>query len=343
VEAYLPYANYRGTLEDDSGSLWIPMDPSFKAYEVLQPGIDLAAEMGFDWKTFFDNFFAKLTNQSPMERYQQQVEQYIAATYPGKTLDELKRKIRIATRQFDFLPNTLPYQVTSVEQRFAAVPAAFRHMIRLVMGPLFDITLSLPELAGRRITLTFAGATDEDRRIIASYGDVMDTPAYLIDVVPQLKVDGHIVVQGDPVGAGLTCKLDMAYIQPGKDADLFEHDVVTGSYNGLDIALGKVPEKFLNIARVEDDGQPYMAKLAHSLAAKYHHEENLTRELINATMLLKSTTLFSEALVSTYQNRRFVFGVPQLGRLSGFTIDAKSKESSVDRWTVKTAKKSTTS
>jgi hypothetical protein len=158
----------------------------------------------------------------------------------------------------------------------------------------------------------------------------MDTPAYLIDVVPQLKVDGHIVVQGDPVGAGLTCKLDMAYIQPGKDADLFEHDVVMGSYNGLDICLGKVPEKFLNIARVEDDGQPYMAKLAHSLAAKYHHEENLTRELINATMRLKSSTFFSEALVSTYQNRRFVFGVPQLGRLSGFTIDAKSKESSVE-------------
>jgi hypothetical protein len=43
VEAYIPYSNYRGTMRDESGKTWIPLDPSFKQYEYHEPIINESA------------------------------------------------------------------------------------------------------------------------------------------------------------------------------------------------------------------------------------------------------------------------------------------------------------
>src|SRR5262249_23911883 len=57
VEAYLPYANYRGTGLDAQGKVWVPLDPGFKALPSPQ-GLDVARVLGFDARTFLDTYLS---------------------------------------------------------------------------------------------------------------------------------------------------------------------------------------------------------------------------------------------------------------------------------------------
>ncbi len=70
--------------------------------------------------------------------------------------------------QFDFLPNTLPYVVSEVLERFSEIPQGLRHSLKFEIPGVLDFPISLPEVSGRRITLSFEGATAEDQAVIGA-------------------------------------------------------------------------------------------------------------------------------------------------------------------------------
>lgn len=326
VEAYLPYANYRGTLEDDSGSLWIPMDPAFKQYRVLQPGVDLAAEMDYDWHAFWYDYWDRLRNASPIEHYGQLIDAHIADQHPNQSLDQLKRKIELVGRQFDFLPNTLPYRVAELMDRFAAIPDAMRHTLRFNIPAYLDFSISLPQVAGRRITLCFDAAGQEDQQIIDAYGGIFNTPPYLIRVKPVLRIDGQPAAPGEPMDAGINMAMHITYQAPGKPAQVIEHLVLSGSYNGIGVVSGRIRQKYLTVSQVEGSEEPYIAKLVHNQAMQFYQHAADADRLLADSMRIKSRMLFAEAMVSTRHDRRMIFGVPSGFDFAGYQIDAQALE-----------------
>lgn len=323
VEAYVPYGNYRGTGEDDTGKAWIPMDPSFKRYKITQEGIDIASQMGFDWKTFSDEYLGGLRNITPIEYYKSKIDQYISQNYSGQTIDSLKRIIQLSKMQFDFLPDSLPYMVSEVLERFSEIPQGQRHTLRFTIPGALDYSTSLPEVSGRRITLAFDGATAEDQAVIKEYGNIAKTPPYLIEVKPILRIGGNKVAEGIAMNCGISATFNILYTQPG-ETETFNHNITTGSFNAVGITTGKVRPDFLTIAKVEATAETYMSKMLHSLAMKYQNEGNKTRQILNDTMKIKSRAFFNEALVSTKHNTQNGFwGIPTRFDISGYTIDAQ--------------------
>ena len=84
VEAYLPYANYRGTLLSDQGKVWIPLDPWFKR---LQPpgGIDVVEELGVDPRAELDAYLATLQSETPAEFVRRRVGERLEVQRPAVT------------------------------------------------------------------------------------------------------------------------------------------------------------------------------------------------------------------------------------------------------------------
>jgi transglutaminase-like putative cysteine protease/uncharacterized protein YcbK (DUF882 family) len=325
LEAYIPYANYRGTGEDDTGKFWISLDPSFKGYNVSREGVDLASQMRFDWKNFADGYLGELRNITPIEYYKKKVDEYISQNYPGQSVDSLKRITEISRMQFDFLPNTLPYIVSEVLERFSEIPPGLRHRLRFAIPGALDFPISLPEVSGRRITLSFEGATAEDQAVIEEHGGIFRTPPYLIEVKPVLRINGNKVAEGSAMNAGIYVPFNIEHHQPG-EVETFDHNVITGSFNAIGITTGKVRPEFLTIGQVEISEEPYVSKMLHSLVMKYQNEDGQTKQILNDTMKMKSKTYIDEALVSTRQEIDTVMGgIPMSFDLSGFMIDAKAK------------------
>ncbi len=209
VEACVPYSNYRGTAIDQTGHRWIPLDPSFKE-KAYQAGI--ATNVSFD----YTNYLAARTDVLPQEKYRDQVEAYIKTVgpnYSNNTIEDVGYIGRPVPRAIDILPASLPYEVISYTAwttggpaETAQVPDTHRYKFTITstsegssgeaLAP--PLTLSMPEIVLKRITLSFKPALAADQVVwdawVHDYGDFPHAP--VLNVVPVIKVEGVNQVVG---------------------------------------------------------------------------------------------------------------------------------------------------
>ena len=104
VEACVPYDNYRGSVTDQSGYHWIPLDPSFKEMTYTEGTITSdISDFVFDE----ESYLSKRTNVLPQDALQDQMEAEL-----GKALEHGGGyRGKIVKRKIDILPSTLPYRV----------------------------------------------------------------------------------------------------------------------------------------------------------------------------------------------------------------------------------------
>ncbi|HSS50714.1 MAG TPA: hypothetical protein VLX28_17380, partial [Thermoanaerobaculia bacterium] len=138
--------------------------------------------------------------------------------------------------------------------QFSAVPAALRHTLHFEvspdsfgLSPTLGYTASLPELAGKRITLSYAPATAADQATLESFvpqgaataADLPTSlPAYLIQVVPELRIDGAVVATGSSSTLGQSGRFQMVFNQPGGDVNTVDNSITAGTYNAIVLNLG---------------------------------------------------------------------------------------------------------
>jgi RHS repeat-associated protein len=208
VQACVPYGNYRGTAVDLSGHRWIPLDPSFKD-KSYQAGIATAVD--FDYATYL----ATRTHVLPHEKYAEQVETYIKSQPPNQannTLEDVPYKGRVVPRTIDVLPSSLPYPVigftawdTGLTAETASLPARHRYRLAIEVrntgGTLLapSVSLSMPDVVEKRLTLSFQGATAGDQSTIDTWRADPNVEAALpcsANVVPVVKVEGAAVSTG---------------------------------------------------------------------------------------------------------------------------------------------------
>jgi hypothetical protein len=117
-----------------------------------------------------------------------------------------------------------------------------------------NITKTLPELAGKKITLSYSPATPQDEAVVNSYlpkphadGTPIQPsempaslPAYLINVVPELRIDGQLVATGAPVGLGGTNIFNMTFSDPTYGSTVITNYINAGSYNAIGLNVNKI-------------------------------------------------------------------------------------------------------
>ena len=202
VEAYVPWSNYRGAGVDSSGRRWVPLDASFK-FHTVDEGHRVLEEMGFDAETFVRDGLEAAPQTDPLAAVRADVTAYLDASVPGVSYDDALRKLVQTPEVYGILPASLPYEVVSVNGVSFEFPEELAHQVRFIATRedgvvILDSVQPISRLIGRRLTLSYAPASAEDREIADAFGSIYETPPFLIEVRPVLRSAGLIIDTGGP-------------------------------------------------------------------------------------------------------------------------------------------------
>jgi len=215
-----------------------------------------------------------------------------------------------------------------------------------------QITKSLPELAGKKKTLSYSPATQADENVINSYvpkphadGTPIQPnelpsslPAYLINLKPELRVDGVVVATGTPIVMGNKETFTMTFSGPGTNAnDVIINDITSGQYLGIGLDLGRIsPEQMtviktkLEATKTKLQNQDFtnltkdviLGDLLYTTAMSYHAELGVMNHVSAKTMGAAAITLPSETIFSSELKVHSFFGTPLSVSPGGLAMDA---------------------
>jgi len=334
VEAYVPTGNYRAAGTDQEGLAWVPLDPFFKtaAPRAGVPGL-FAAEP-FDESTYLSQRRRELT----YEFYRQQISDFLLANEPGKGLSDVPYDGPVEEQRFGLLPFSLPFEVASVTSRFSQIPDAQRHKvrIRLIQGSaLFDHTVTLPVMSLKRLTLAYP-TTAFSQQLVHSFGGLTKTPLFMVNVTPQLLLDGVAVAQGPAIAFGSNVELQLDFTEPGPvAAGSVTHDGLSaGELVGIGLEAFQISEQHLNRQRntilnatIEEqetgtaDEDELLGAFMY-LAIQQHHARVRAGEdvLAGLTQFINVRSVY-EGIAKAENQIVSLFGVPFLFYPSGQVVD----------------------
>jgi transglutaminase-like putative cysteine protease len=372
VEAFINFIPSRGAKHiNGKGETWIKLDPSFKQYSYTN-GIDIKSAVPFDAQAYLTQIQSTATineaqgyvtgvnstlTQQTMQDYQTRVQSYISQNYPNATVGDVLGKKEIVKKEYPYLLGTLPYRTAVKGTAFTEIPDTLRHKLSFsVTNGDFDesplaITKNLAELAGKKITLSYSPATPQDEAVINSYlpkphadGTPIQPselpsslPAYLINVKPELRIDGQVVATGMPVTLGGIETFDMTFFDPSADNSIVTNTITAGVYEAIGLNLGKISQDQLTNLKAKLDAtktklqnndfaglskDDLIGNLLYTTALSYHAELGTMNFIAAKTMNVNAITLPSETIFSTQLKVVSMWGVPQSVGAGGLNMDA---------------------
>ena len=378
VDAWIDFIPSRGA-KHIKGDKWVSMDASFKQYEFTE-GMDIENNVEFDKegfvKQFTDNIVAneaegwtqsnvdQIAIQAQLENYQAQIEQYIKQTNPDATIDDvLGIQATISPNRPTFAAG-LPYEVKAEGNTFKTLPDKLRHYFKLSLSanepsslgtsyatgyPVINYKESLPNLAGKRLTLSFEPYSNADRKLLESYlpnvtdGQEVDLtklptsfPGYLIYLKAQLKLDGEIVKQNGKLAMGQKLMSTIGITKMNGDWYLGHKNPIAGEFYAFGIDLQGVTQKeattvkermeatkakveaeqFTNVTK--DD---FIGDILYMGALTYFAINDLNLKMINKGNLARAYRHPSFGTFSTNLIPVYSLGIPQEVKPSGILVD----------------------
>ncbi len=338
VEAYIPYSNYRGILNDPTSSkTWIPLDPSFKLYDLNPNALDMADLQNFDIDNFMTTYLQSIYSNTPAKEYLTNTKNYISNNLPDKNFYNLLLSASIVDKILDLLPNTLPYSIKVLGTRFSTIPDTYRHRIAIEftdpnsIETILSYTAPWSTLLHKRFTLSYAPATALDEQTITTYGGIYSTPPYLIRVKPILKIEGETIAEGSAVGMAndLVCRIK--FIRPsGFVADTVTNNLTVGATLAIGLGAGYTTGRIITYRASklesaidsEQFGEPVIGEYLNLLALNYLQELDSSRKMISETMKILDTNRMSELMVGVDIGVSYVFDMPLSTSIRGLFIDS---------------------
>jgi transglutaminase-like putative cysteine protease len=278
VEAAIDFQPSHGVRNREADS-WVALDPSFKQVQ-LQSGLELRQLTGVDPEALAtdtqnsgtvndaEGWVAGL-NPAIVQNAQNQalggIRNRITEMFPTATMGDVFGGRRIVTAQVSSLPTSLPNKIVQAGARYASLPAALQQQITFAFGkdvtgePISPRTFSWSTLNNRRITLSFRPASADDQAALQSLYPVAQMtdvsqiptsiPAYLINVVPELKVEDTVVMTGPAMtlGTDLTFVFNPRFA--GRGTKAFNYKLPAGSYLAVAVAGGSVSGRAIDASR----------------------------------------------------------------------------------------------
>lgn len=329
VEAYIPYTNYRGIGNDDTGKMWVPMDPAFKQYD-YQAGIDIPEEMGFDAEAFIDDYISTFHEDSPVELYKQQIIDYLAVNYPDLTYEDILRTRNLRHEVLGIIPGSLPYKLVSRDGEYSEIASDKRYQIRFHIhgsGAIIDYTANLPEIAGKQVTISYIGATAADQQIIDDAGGIYGvSQPWLVNLKPVLKVDGcDVAIGSGQVTMGIRQDSDMYFTPPTGAQNVVPavyNEIIAGTYQGIGIDTWNVVTNFFAPMSTSCE-ESYTGYLLHDTAMKYLGRVDASNNEVGKTMQIMVMNDVAEAIVEHVVDVSYdLWGAPLTFEWSGLIVDA---------------------
>jgi RHS repeat-associated protein len=352
VEAWIDYIPSRGarhkTGQEDS---WIPLDASFKQHRATG-GLDFATAAPFDKQTFISQLTGLSTISEPdsyatnvqcasvsqyQEGFRAGVQNYLASEHPGATVGEVLGATTLVGQEFPYLLGTLPYQTIVKGGLYAELPSSLRHSVTFELinndtqsanysETTLSLSMGLPKLAGKRVTLSYSPATAADEAVIAAYAPrphadgtpislneyPSSLPAYLIQVKADLRVNGVVVASGLESSLGGYDQFTIRMHTPGLPDGAQELSIKAGEYLGIAFGSGPVSREHLDGAKAALEETTTRLK-AGSLSG-------LTKDDILGS-LLHTSALASLAEIDTINSiRAGLMGVAEVRRPSSSVV-----------------------
>lgn len=258
VEVAVDYVPTRAArnLSPDS---WIAIDPSFKQYAYTESleqlpitGVDTDA-VGQDYinsGTVNPDGSVSGFDTTILEAAEDQstaaIETYISNNIPNPTIGDAFGERVTIVQEFPVLASALPYKVIVEGARFASIPQSLQQSIQFGLGTnvfgqvATPVRLPWAAVNNKKITLSFTPATPEDLAVLEALApstEVIDfsqlptsIPAYLIEVIPELRIEGEVIAAGDPMPLGEEMEFHFNPTIAGVGALSYSYSVISGSY-----------------------------------------------------------------------------------------------------------------
>jgi transglutaminase-like putative cysteine protease len=263
---------------------WVPLDGSFKQYSYnagmdLRTALPFdeqalldAAKQGAtvnEAQGWVQNL-NQVAVLGQLDAYQGRLKTYINSTPTGvsSTVGDLIGKKIVVQQTPSLLAGQLPYGVIQQGLQTSAVPSALQHKFTYRLyasdvdqaedNPLLTFTEKTSKLVGKRLTLRYAPASQADANTIAAYlpkphadGSPIQPaelptslPAYLIQLKPQISLDGQVVAQSSDavqMGADLYSTGGFTQLYDASQWDLTsEESNVAGQATAIGISAGGI-------------------------------------------------------------------------------------------------------
>ena len=331
VEAFIPYSNYRGAVNDSSGMMWIPMDPAFVQHEI-QWGHNLPEDMGLQAETWVEDYYSTFRSVTPGQKFENDLEAAVGSYYPGATLAELVDRKSVLLEPDGIIPGTLPWEVLEYDGSFSELSPEQRYRIRFNIsggGSTLDFSTSLPEIALKQLTVSYVGATTADQDMIDAAGGVFGVAdPYLVDVVPVLKLNGCEVARGSgAVMMGTTQTSEMHFTAPvggSNQMPLVSNSIQAGNYQGIGIDPGDAIPRIMGSIDLDCQEDLLGAEL-HQTALTYLNNVDTAEDLIADYLHNVLLNDVSEAIVENAVTVMMSGGYPVTFTWDGMIVDADRK------------------
>ncbi|MFZ5875052.1 MAG: transglutaminase domain-containing protein [Nitrospirota bacterium] len=371
TETYVDFIPSRGT-RHQQGDSWVPLDGSFKHY-AYKPNMDLSNAFMLDAQAFTNQLTAGATinetessathldaeaMQTTLRTLRNQLATHVTQVMPNATVGDVIGAKRFIAQNLPRLSGVLPYRVVSLGAKVSALPTTARHEITIDIpgGPLsvepsLRYAGALSTLAGQRLTFSYVPATPADQAVISSLlpaphpdGSPLQPeelpsafPAYLIHLIPELRVNGQVVITGGPVRMGEGQTLTIRFEDPsGLGSAPVAHVITAGEYASILLNAGGVSASPLTAQQgrlqalktkieandwtgVTKDG--LIGELLASVITTYFYEVDVADQLRAQAMGLVHVRLPSEGGFFLSLKTTYVFGVPKSVGPSGMTLD----------------------
>ena len=272
VEAAIDFVPSRGAV-NRSADTWVPLDASYKQY-TFQQGLDPVAIAGVDPAALLQQFTAAATidtadgwvsglDMGVLQTAQQNgttaLNNYITQNLPSATVGQVLGGPSVVQLAPEILAAGLPYQIVVKGATYGSLPAQLEQSITFSLGvdatgePVNPVTFPWAQLNNQEVILSFTPATAADQQAIDSLipstpGTALpgSIPAYLINVIPQLTVNGQVLASGSPMTLGADMTFVFTPNFAGRYSTQNTYDVIAGSYLAVAVVAGNVAPQALS-------------------------------------------------------------------------------------------------
>lgn len=269
VEVAADYYPSRAEKNRDADS-WVELDASYKQYEHLK-GLDIATIANLDGEALATSFLNSGTvnetegwisgfDSSMLEAAQAQAQltltKHIDTNLPNATEGDILGYAKTIIKAVPGLPSSIPNVIVTKGARYAQLPAVLQPTIQFSLGrdvlnePISPVIMAWAKVNNQKVTLSFRPATQSDEDALLSMvpdgqlSSITQLPksisAYLISVIPEIKLNGVVVSSGLEMHLGEDVDLSYKITLPTHGTKMFYSPVVAGSFVSIATIGGSV-------------------------------------------------------------------------------------------------------
>lgn len=223
VDAELPFKNYRGHGVENDARDWVSLDAFYTSDNYHK----LSAEDVVETQTinsYYKTAIASGIVSSPVEEIF------------SKKIEESSD---VQSKELAFLPASMPFEVEGYYNKGNLALTELQQIVNFNLvqpgffeNELFSVDIPISDLYAKSVVLTFIPATVEDQELATVFGGVDMVPAYLMNLLPVLEVDGKRYVSGQkPLSMANVLQLNIQYQKPYLKT--ISKDVISGGYYAI--------------------------------------------------------------------------------------------------------------